>query len=438
MLLENRRIALIEDDPIMGESLVQRLELEGAAVAWWRSATEALHGLPTSAADAVICDIRLPDGSGEDVYRKTSQTGRHHPFLFITGYGDVSQAVRLMRQGAHDYVTKPFEMSEFLDRLHQILGPGQTDADPVLGLSRAMREAQAFLARAARVASPLLVTGETGVGKEVVTRYLHALRAKPSGPFMAVNCAALPPDLMESELFGHERGAFTGAQAQHLGYAERAGNGILFLDEIGDLAPKLQGKLLRLIEDRSFHRVGGERAIPFKARLVCATNTDLETKVATGAFREDLYYRINVLSLPIPPLRDRNADIVWLMDRFYIDLAAGMETEARGFSAAAYIAASAHAWPGNVRELRNRIERALALCEQDWITPADLFPERASDAAIGATAGPSLAEAREATERWVIIAALDEAGRDVERAADRLQVSRSTLFAKIRKLGIRT
>jgi DNA-binding NtrC family response regulator len=208
-----------------------------------------------------------------------------------------------MREGARDYLTKPFEMREFLSRLEEVLGPAETDGDPVLGVSAAMREVERFLHRVARAASNLLLTGETGVGKEVCARFLHGLRSKPAGPFMAVNCAAMPADLMESELFGHEKGAFTGAQARHLGYAERAGQGVLFLDEVGELAPKLQAKLLHLIESRSFHRLGGEQPIPFKARVICATNADLAARVRDGAFREDLYYRINVLSLHLPPLR---------------------------------------------------------------------------------------------------------------------------------------
>ena len=339
--------------------------------------------------------------------------------------------------GAVAFLVKPFEMDDFLDRLHQILGPAQAGAEPVLGVSKAMRDAEVFLMRAARVGAPLLITGETGVGKEVIARYLHALRAKPAGPFMAVNCAALPAELMESELFGHERGAFTGAQGQHLGYAERAGNGILFLDEIGDLAPKLQAKLLRLIEDRAFHRVGGERVIPFKARLVCATNVDLAQWVGTGAFREDLLYRINVLSIAVPPLRERTADIGWLMDRFYTDLAGSMETSVQGFSAVAYSAAAAHPWPGNVRELRNRIERALALTSSRWIMPFDLFPEN-DEATTKAMAGglATLSQVRDDAERRQIERALTTHGRHLAKTAEALGVSRTTLWEKMKRLNL--
>ena len=219
--------------------------------------------------------------------------------------------------------------------------------DPILGVSSPMRELEQFLRRAARVGTNLLLTGETGTGKEVCARFLHTQRAPPQGPFVAVNCAAIPADLVESELFGHDKGAFTGAHARHLGYAERAGKGILFLDEISELAPQLQAKLLRVIENRSFHRVGGEHAVPFNARLVCATNGDLTERVRAGAFRDDLYYRINVIGHHVPPLRDRTDDIEWLIDRSFAEFSRTIESDTVGISALAYEAAREHDWPGN-------------------------------------------------------------------------------------------
>jgi DNA-binding NtrC family response regulator len=436
MSLENRRLALIEDDPIMGESLAQRLKLEGATVRWWRSGAEALKGLSEQDSEAVICDIRLPDRSGADVFRALARERKAPPFLFITGYGEVGEAVGLMREGARDYLTKPFVMSEFLTRLEHVLGPAEPEGEPVLGVSPAMREVERFLRRAARAASNLLLTGETGVGKEVCARFLHALKDKPSGPFMAVNCAALPADLMESELLGHEKGAFTGAHARHLGYAERAGNGVLFLDEVGELAPKLQAKLLRLIESRSFQRVGGEQPIPFKARLVCATNADLAARVRDGTFREDLYYRINVLSLNVPPLRERVEDIEWLMDRFVAHLTRTMESDVVGLSALACEAAREHRWPGNVRELRNRIERAVALAGSRWIMPGDLFPERTDRAVTEDIAIAPLGAARENAERRHIQRALAMTAGAILPAARALGISRTTLWEKMKRYGL--
>lgn len=436
MSLENRSLALIEDDPIMGESLVQRLKLEGAKVRWWKNGAEALQGLSEASADAIICDIRLPDRSGADVFRSIARERRAPPFLFITGYGDVEQAVSLMREGARDYMTKPFVMAEFLARLEQVVGAPEALGVPVLGVSAAMRELEQFLERAARVNSNLLLTGETGVGKEVCARFLHDKRQKPNGPFMALNCAAIPADLMESELFGHEKGAFTGAHARHLGYAERAGDGVLFLDEISELTPKLQAKLLRVIESRSFHRLGGEQAIPFKARLVCATNADLRQATQEGTFREDLYFRINVIACHVPPLRDRADDIEWLIDRFFAEFTRTIDSDAVGVSALASEAARQHGWPGNVRELRNRIERAVALALGRWIMPADLFPEHNESPATEGKFIASLGTAREDAEKRHIQRALAVTGGAILPAAKALGISRTTLWEKMKRYGL--
>ena len=437
MSLENRTLALVEDDPIMGESLRQRLQLEGASVSWWRTGGEALRGLSESAPDAVICDIRLPDRSGADLFRAITKERRAPPFLFITGYGDVEQAVKLMRDGARDYLTKPFIMSEFLTRLEQVLGPPtENDGEPVLGVSSAMREVEHFLARAARVGSNLLLTGETGVGKEVCARFLHVLRDKPKEPFVAVNCAAIPADLMESELFGHEKGAFTGAHSRHLGYAERARQGILFLDEVSELTSNLQAKLLRLIESRSFNRLGGEQPVPFQARLVCATNADLVGRIRSGSFREDLYYRINVLPLHVPPLRERRDDIEWLIDRFFAELSQAIEGNAIGVSALAYEAAREYGWPGNVRELRNRIERAVALAGGRWIMPGNLFPEWGADQSAQSEFIASLDAAREGAEKRHIQRALAMTGGAILPAAKALGISRTTLWEKMKRYGL--
>jgi transcriptional regulator with PAS, ATPase and Fis domain len=306
----------------------------------------------------------------------------------------------------------------------------------VLGVSQAMRELEQFLQRAARVNSNLLLTGETGVGKEVCARYLHSMRDKPNGPFMALNCAAIPADLMESELFGHEKGAFTGAHARHLGYAERAGQGVLFLDEISELTPKLQAKLLGLIESRSFHRVGGEQAIPFKARLVCATNADLLQRIRTGAFRDDLYYRINVIAHQVPPLRDRIDDIEWLIDRLFAEFARMIESDAVGVSALAFDAAREHSWPGNVRELRNRVERAVALAIGRWIMPGDLFPERSDRPVAEGKLIASLGTAREDAEKRHIQLALTMTGGAILPAAKALGISRTTLWEKMKRYGL--
>ena len=437
MSLEGRTIAIVEDDPIMGESLADRLTLEGARVLWWQSCEAATENLENTSPDLVVCDIRLPDGSGEDVFRVACSAPDAAPFLFVTAYGEIDQAVRLMRDGAGDYMTKPFDMTSFLRRVEQLLRPSRENGSPVLGISPQMLALEKMLRRIAPLSAPVLLAGETGVGKEVCARYLHGLRGPRPGPFIAVNCAAIPKDLLESELFGHERGAFTGATARHLGYAERARGGILFLDEIGELDLKLQAKLLRLLEDRAFHRIGGEAAVPFDGRLVCATNADLGCRVAESAFREDLLYRINVLTVTIPPLRERPEDAEWLAERFVEALAADAGVELNGLSGLALAEIRVHAWPGNVRELRNRIERAVALAPGPWITPGDLFPERHRPTTTKSSANStSLENARDEAERREILNALRRNNRMIGKAAAALGISRTTMWEKMRRHGI--
>jgi two-component system response regulator HydG len=433
---DGRVVGLVEDDPIMGESLVQRLALEGIAVRWWQRGREAIEAMASARVDAVVCDIRLPDLDGETVFRQWAQSPAAPPFLFITGHADIDQAVRLMRAGAADYVTKPFDIADFLARLGDLMPARPPARAPVLGVSTAIREVERLLLRLARIGSTVLITGETGTGKEVAARFLHAASDAAARPFMAVNCAAIPADLLESELFGHEKGAFTGAAQRHLGYAERAADGMLFLDEIGELHPSLQAKLLRLVEERSFHRVGGERPIPFRGRLVAATNADLAARVEAGRFRADLYYRINVVSVPMPALRERPEDIPWLMERFFAESAAIVETPLRGVGALAEDAATTYPWPGNVRELRNRVERAVALGLGQWMMPGDLFPEMRSAPGHDVGGLPSLEDARHAAERRHILRALAETKGEVASAARLLGIGRTTLWEKMRRFGI--
>ncbi|PDQ21795.1 sigma-54-dependent Fis family transcriptional regulator, partial [Mesorhizobium sanjuanii] len=306
MLPERARIGLVEDDPVMGGSILQRLELEGWHVTWWHSGGEAINGISavSGALDLIVCDVRLPDISGELVFNAVAKIPNAPPFMFVTGFGEVDQAVRLMRSGAVDFMTKPFAMDEFLRRIET--GRRTTNAELrlkgyFLGESRAIQSVEDLLHRYARHDMPVLITGETGAGKEVAARLLHQISPRGCEPFVSVNCAAIPAELLESEIFGHEKGAFTGAQRRHLGYAERAGKGTLFLDEIGDMPLSLQAKMLRLIEEGSFHRVGGEAPVTLGARIVTATHRDLANRGGAAGFREDLYFRLAVLPVTIPP-----------------------------------------------------------------------------------------------------------------------------------------
>ena len=433
---DKANIGLVEDDPIMGESIAHRLDLEGYHVDWWQSGDAALRGVRSKVPDVLVCDIRLPDINGEALFDRIVPDHPGLPVLFITGFAQVDQAVRLMRAGAADYIVKPFAIQDFLAKIEVLTRQTKDQASP-LGRSMAMRRIDDLLCRVAAIDSTVLFTGESGVGKEVAARYLHNVSQRAKAPFIAVNCAAIPRELLESELFGHERGAFTGATARHIGYVERAAGGILFLDEIGDLPMPLQAKLLRLLESRHFQRVGGETELISNARIICATNADLRSAVARGAFRQDLLFRIQVIDVTIPPLRDRREDIEPLLEDYRMQFATTFGRHVAGYMPNALRIAMTHDWPGNARELRNRVERAVALGDGAWIAPEALFPEVSSDPTKAGDFS-SLAEVREQVERQHIRNALDRTGGRVEDAANMLGVSRSTLFEKIRRLRIAT
>ena len=434
-MLDGRRIGIVEDDAVMGDALAECFRQRGAEVGLWRKGSDALTGIRKFAPELVVCDIRLPDLSGEQIFAALNADLPAVPFLFITGHGRIDEAVRLIRLGAGDYITKPFEIPPFLERVLELLPTGGPARRDVLGRSPAIRAVEATLTRVAAIRSTVLLLGETGSGKEVAARFLHDT-GRPGTPFVAVNCAAFPPDLLESELFGHERGAFTGAAGRHIGHAERAGDGTLFLDEIAELRPALQAKLLRLLDERRFTRIGGDRPLQFSARVVAATNADLARRVEKGDFRQDLLFRLDVVSIRIPPLRDRTEDILPLMERFMSQYCREFGTSIRRFEPAAVTAALRHTWPGNVRELRNRVERAVALSESPVLAVADLFPsEGAEDAAESVTR--NLSAVRAAAEREEISGALAASGGRILAAAKQLGISRTTLWKKMRRLNLR-
>jgi len=434
-----KAILVVEDDPVLGPALVQRLLLEGYRPRLATTGAEALREAAALRPDAVISDIRLPDMSGEEVYRRLVGGFGALPAFFMTAFGEVAQAVRLVRAGARDYLTKPVDVDRLVAELGQALAAAKAGPEsgepPRLGVSPAMRGVEATLRKAARVDLPVVLTGETGVGKEVAARFLHAASARGAHPFVAVNCAAIPRDLAESMLFGHERGAFTGAVARATGVAERAGAGTLLLDEVAELPPDLQAKLLRLVQERSFLPIGARAERPFAARIVCATHADLAARVREGRFREDLFYRLNVLPMAIPPLRQRPEDLPDLAARLLAETLARFVPGPRRLGEAALAALSAHDWPGNVRELRNRIERAVALGETEELMPADLFPEGALEPPPGPR-DASLEGALDDAARQVIEDALRRAGGNRSEAARLLGVSRTTLWKRMRDLGL--
>lgn len=434
MMLEGRVVGLVEDDPVMGESLVQSLSLEGCHVDWWKTGQEAMRGLRGAQPDLVICDIRLPDGRGDDLFRRLANSAVIPPFLFITAFGDIDQAVAVMREGAGDYITKPFDIGNFVARARALM-QRHAAATPgaVLGVSTGMRQIESVLKRIADLTTPLLITGETGAGKEVCARFLHGISIRSKEPFIAVNCAAIPADVMERELFGY-RGV--SGQAFHHGFAERARAGILFLDEVSELPMALQAKLLRLVEAREYNRVGGEQLLQFRGRIVCSCNRNLAELVDQHKFRSDLFYRINAVTVDVPPLRQRRDDIPWLIEHYLEHFKREDEAGPRGVSTLAYEAAAEYPWPGNVRELRNRMERAVTLTKTEWIMPADLFPDRTRSANVEAMQFATLSQARDLAERRQIERALKETNGQIIEAAKLLGISRTTLWEKMRRLGL--
>lgn len=434
MLLDGRVVGLIEDDPVMGESLVQSLSLEGCHVDWWKTGSEALRGLRATTPDLVVCDIKLPDINGDDLFRQLAAASQVPPFLFVTAYGDIDQAVAIMRAGGSDYVTKPFDTCAFIERARSLIQRNpMLRAEAVLGVSDAMRDIETMLRRVCDRTTPLLITGETGVGKEVCARFLHRISQRSKEPFIGINCAAIPADVMESELFGHRR---AGGAGFHRGFAERSRGGILFLDEVAELPIQLQAKLLRLVETREFNRVGGEQLLQFHGRIVCSTNSDLAAAVREGRFREDLYYRINAMSVEVPPLRSRPDDIPWLMDLFFQQFQHGDHRSAKGFSTLAQEAALEYSWPGNVRQLKNRVECALTLANGEWIMPMDLFPDLVELEHPLIQAFATLSQTRDFAERRQIERAIKETNGHIIEAAKLLGISRTTLWEKMRRLEI--
>ena len=404
-MLKGRRIALIEDDEIMGASIDHRLRLEGAEVVWIKLMQRAIGALRTPRApiDAVVCDIRLPDGTGEELFATLCRTTTPPPFLFITGQGGIDQAVRLLQAGAADYIPKPFEMGQFLDRLAHLLRPkGEALSEP-FGISPAARRIGELAAQAATTDRPVLIRGAAGTGKALVARRIHAQSDRSLAPFVPVNLRSDDP---VSDLAA----AF-----------EAVGDGTLFLGSLDFLPPAGQDALFRWLDG----------APP--ARLIAACGAGMDPALAAGAFRADLYFRLDLFEIPIPPLAERPEDAVWLLHRLYDAINTRRAVPFKAVSALTDQAVRDHAWPGNGRELRARLVQAMATASGDTLFPADLFPERQTG---GDDRLPTLSEARDAAERTHILRALEKTGGQVIEAARLLGVSRTTLWEKMQKLGL--
>ena len=438
------KLCLIEDDPIMGESLCDRFALEGFQFDWHRCGRTALESIGCEPYGAVVSDIRLPDLSGEELFRELRARDQDlPPFIFITAYGTVDRAVEMLKLGAADYITKPFDIELLIAKLQLCARlstpvPAIAAPPPVLGVSTPMRRIEELLPRIAQCADTVLITGESGVGKERVAQLLHRLGdPQRVQPFIAVNCASLSESLLEAELFGHERGAFTGAVRTKRGVFEQAEGGTLFLDEIGDMPLTMQAKLLRAIQEREVMRVGGERRIPVRLRLVGATNTDLHALVVAGRFREDLFYRVNVIHLRIPPLRERPDDILWLARVFLAEHARQRPGEVKKLSVAAEAALVAQTWPGNIRELQHCIARACILARHTTLEPRDLLEDGLATtfAETGAEAD-TLTHYLQRCERQYVVGVLERHGWQINDSAASLGISRKNLWERMRRLHI--
>jgi DNA-binding NtrC family response regulator len=431
-----RKICLIEDDEIMGESLADRFELEGLGYDWHRTGTVALAALRQHDYALVISDIRLPDITGDALFEQLlTQQHSLPPFIFITGHGDFETAVRLLKKGAQDYITKPFDLDALIEKIQAMTKPDPAASAGSLGQSPAMRQIEAMLNRLASSTASVLITGESGVGKELVAKALHQLTGR-SCPFIAVNCGALTESLLEAELFGYEKGAFTGAARTKKGVFEQADGGTLFLDEIGDMPLNMQVKLLRALQERSIVRVGGEAQIPVNIRLICATHQTLQERVVSGDFREDLYYRINVVELRIPPLRERPEDILPIARDLVREIASVGAKQAPRLTPSAEHALKSYSWPGNIRELKNALERATLMSDGRTISHDILFDRPAPQIGGQQDAANSLHDYLFECERDFIVRALDTFQWQIQTCADSLGISRKNLWEKMRKLGI--
>ena len=431
----SKSLLLVEDDPIMGESLVQRFELEGFRVVWCRRLAEAV-GRIDEPWSAVISDVRLPDGLSTQWFGDLPVSNRGMPWFFLTGYGSVNDAVAAIRMGAREYLTKPFEIERLVSLVHSAASStAEVLDDAVLGVSPAMRRVEEMLRKVAGQKSSVLLTGESGVGKEVAAQLVHSLDPRSAkGEFIAVNCAAVPETMMEAEFFGYEKGAFSGAQRSHKGYLERAHGGTLFLDEVGDLPSSMQAKLLRALQEKCFFRLGSERTTHSDFRIIAATNRDLYADMLVGTFREDLFYRLAVINLSLPPLRERPEDIRWLTERMLQQLTVE-QGRPIAVSEAFMRDVLGRTWKGNARELRSYLEQAVVLSDEGVL---DLPSQPTLVDRIDPDSGPfvPLQAMIEDTERIHIQRALGRANGSVSKTAELLGISRKTLWEKMKRLRI--
>jgi len=447
------KVLIVDDDTSMCELLAEGLVQHGFEARWNASPQGALAQLAQQDFDVVLTDINMRDMSGLELCQKATEAHPQLPVIVITAFGSMETAVQAIRVGAYDFITKPFDIDVVVIAIERAVKHGVLTRevqrlqravdesrrfDELLGASPAMKEVYDLLERVGESESTVLVSGESGTGKELVARALHRRSKRSAGPFVAINCAAMPEQLLESELFGHTKGAFTDARSARPGLFVQAKGGTIFLDEIGDMPVGLQPKLLRALQERTVRPVGGDTETPIDVRVVAASNRDLETAIEERKFREDLYYRINVIHVELPPLRARGADVILLATHYLEHFAAQSQKDVRSLDAEAAEKLSAYAWPGNVRELANCMERAVALTRNESIGVADL-PEkirsyRTSHVLVAATDPTELVPMEEVEKRY-ILRVLEAVGGNKTLAAQVLGLDRKTLYRKLDRYG---
>ena len=450
------RIALLDDEARLVEILAMVLRREGYDVLGFTDPMAALAALESREFDLLVTDLKMPGVDGLEVLRRARKTSPELPVILITAHATVPTAVAALREGAFDYVQKPFDNEELRALVKRALEVTRLarenrylraelrtrySLDAVVAESPRVREALELARRAAASRSTVLVTGESGTGKELVARAVHYHSERVGGPFVAVNCKALAPGVLESELFGHERGAFTGAERAKPGLFERADGGTLFLDEIGEIEPGFQTKLLRVLQERRIQRVGGSEEKPIDVRIVAATNRDLRAEIAAGRFREDLYFRLAVIPIHLPALRERREDVLPLAVHFLARWNRELGRSVAGWTPEVERWLLAHDWPGNVRELENAIERGVVLARGDRIGFDDLLVDEPGEephpgATPDAAGGASLQEFLDAAAAERIRRVLEQTGGKRVEAARRLGIDRATLYRLMRRYGI--
>jgi two-component system, NtrC family, response regulator AtoC len=448
--MKHANILIVDDESLVRWSLKERLEGHGYDVTEAETSADALHQAVTDI-DLVLLDFKLPDGDGLEVLRQIKERSPETLVIMMTGYSTVENAVEAMKRGAYHYVNKPFNLDEVMMLVEKALETSQLRREvralrssqgkefgfaSIIGDSAAMKTAKALMARvAASPASTVLLTGETGTGKDLAAKAIHFNSGRVGRQFVNITCSALPEQLLESELFGHERGAFTDARQQKRGLFETADGGTLFLDEIGEMTLALQSKLLRFLEEKAFKRVGGLTDVRVDVRVIAATNRDLEEEVKAGKFREDLFYRLQVMPIMLPPLRARHGDVP-LLAAFFIDrFNTEFKKKVRGLSPAAIQALEQYGWPGNVRELRNAIERAMLLADGNRLEASDLTTLTRTVSPVQFKL-PAEGVNIEDVERQLLVQALERSKGNQTQAAQLLGINRDQVRYRIEKFGL--